>query len=100
MAVAVEDRYLPKELQKSRRTDFRKWFKQNANAELRCYEEPWQWQHAGDWSKLKTFLSSASNFVDLINHRSKQEVLTYWQNIEVHTKTRLTQRAHVWHKNG
>ena len=104
MAVAVEDRYLPKELQKKQAHRFLgKWFKQNANAELRCYEEPWQWQHAGDWSKLKTFLSSASNFVDLINHRSKQEVLMYWQNIEVHTKTRLdtagTRVAHKWSSN-
>lgn len=102
MAIAVKDRYLPKDIQENQAHRFLgKWFQQNANTERRSYEEAWQWQQAGDWSKLKTFLSNASNFMGLIHHRSKQEALMYWQNIETHTKSRLDASvvylAQKWH---
>ena len=102
MAIAVKDRYLPQDQQERQAHRFLgKWFQQHANTERRSYEEPWQWQQAENWSKLKTFLSNASNFVGLINHRSKQEALMYWQGIETHTKTRLdaagARFAQKWH---
>ena len=102
MAIAVKDRYLPNDiLEKQAHRYLGKWFKQNANTERRSYEEAWQWQQAEDWSKLKTFLSNASNFTGLIHHRSKQEALMYWQKIETHTKSRLdasaVHLAQKWH---
>ena len=102
MAIAVKDRYLPEKNQEKQAHRFLgKWFQQNANTVRRSFEEPWQWQQAKDWSKLKTYLSNASNFMALIDHRSKQEALMYWQSIESHSKTRLdamgARLAQKWH---
>ena len=104
MSIAVKDRYLPQDIQERQAHQFLgKWFQKHANTERRSYEEPWQWQNAEDWSKLKTFLCNASNFMGLINHRSKQEALMYWQGIEGHTKTRLdasgARLAQKWHRD-
>lgn len=65
-------------------------------------EIPYQWQQAKNWTRLEEFLTSASRFMGLIKHRSQQEALMYWRNVESHTTTQLNavgiDLARRWYK--
>lgn len=52
-------------------------------------EIPYQWRAAKSWRQLKKCLTERAVFEAFLEHRSSEELLGLWLDIEVHTRTTL-----------
>jgi nephrocystin-3 len=73
---------------------------QSIVSDERAAEEiPYQWQQAKDWKKLQTALSNQTMMAAILEHRSEQELLSYWLELEENIKTDIeTQYEKAWKK--
>jgi len=121
MRIAVSDRYMAGnntignegqsqealKLRCNAHSKLAKWFESHAFKEdnsivsnERAVEEiPYQLQHAKNWKKLQTTLTSRDMLVAILEHRSEQELLSYWLTLEANIKTNIeTQYEKAWKK--
>ena len=79
---AVEDRYLPT-VSHQRRIHQRigTWFRNGPADTRRAQEEPWQWQQAHAWNKLKKCLTDETIVQRLIDLNDGLDLLRYWLSI-------------------
>ncbi|MDC0382018.1 tetratricopeptide repeat protein, partial [Planktomarina temperata] len=62
-------------------------------------EIPYQWQQAQDWKKLQTSLTQQKMLNAILDHRTEQELLSYWLKLEANIKTDIeTQYEKAWKK--
>lgn len=52
-------------------------------------EIPYQWQAARNWLRLKKCLTNRAMLEAFLEHRSSEELLGFWLDVEVHTKATL-----------
>lgn len=121
MRIAVSDRYMAgnntigNEGQSEEALNLRqaahkklvKWFEKYAfkdgqtiiSDERAAEEIPYQWQQAQDWKKLQTILTKQKMLTAILDHRSEQELLSYWLKLEENIKTDIqTQYEKAWKK--
>ena len=121
MRIAVSDRYMAgnntvgnegqsEEALNLRRAAHKKlvrWFEKYAfqdgkglvSDERAAEEIPYQWQQAQDWKKLQTTLTKQKMLNAILEHRSEQELLSYWLTLENNIKTDIeTQYEKAWKK--
>ncbi|MDB2417275.1 tetratricopeptide repeat protein [Paracoccaceae bacterium] len=121
MRIAVSDRYMAgnntigNEGQSEEALNLRhaahkklvRWFEEYAfqdgqgivSDERAAEEIPYQWQQAQDWKKLQTSLTQQKMLNAILDHRTEQELLSYWLKLEANIKTDIeTQYEKAWKK--
>jgi hypothetical protein len=84
MRKAVKDRYIKTKLvQKAAHIDLAKYFQRQPANTRRAEEEPFQWQQAEEWARLKKCLLEPYVLVELTNGvgMTHQKLLSYWHSI-------------------
>ncbi len=90
MRIAVRDRYLAtKAKQRAGHRRLAQWFEGQPVSARRAHEEPYQWNAAQSWRRLKACLVDRQMFEALSEHTSTQEIWNYWINIEQSTAARV-----------
>ncbi|MEY4654561.1 MAG: hypothetical protein RI884_3142 [Pseudomonadota bacterium] len=83
LRVAVKDRYLPDlTSQRAAHRRLARWFASLPPQARRAEEEPWQWQQAQDWPRLRRCLSDQDMFLALRHTQGTQALLSYWIALE------------------
>jgi tetratricopeptide (TPR) repeat protein len=83
--IAVRDRYLSDaKAQVRAHRLIAHWFQDLAYDGRRAEEEPYQWQRAGDYSRLQRCLTERAMFVVILQKFGAQALLAYWIVLEIH----------------
>lgn len=121
MRIAVSDRYMAGNntvgnegqseealnLRQAAHKNLVRWFEKYAfqdgqgivSNERAAEEIPYQWQQAKDWKELQTALTKQKMLNAILEHRSEQELLSYWLKLEANIKTDIeTQYEKAWRK--
>ena len=83
LRAGVRDRYLATDtLQRKKYVTLARWFAARAADARRAEEEPFQWRQAKDWKALKACLTNRAMFEAIYEHRSDEELLAFWLDLE------------------
>lgn len=98
--VAVRTRYLATESDQTRlHTRLAQWFETHPVDARAAEEVPYQWREAKEWERLKVTLTRRSMFEALTTHRSNEELLSYWLDLEREAKADIElDYAEAWEK--
>lgn len=121
MRIAVSDRYMAgnntigNEGQSEEALNLRqaahkklvKWFEKYAfkdgqtiiSNERAAEEIPYQWQQAQDWKKLQSILTKQKMLIAILEHRSEQELLSYWLALKIKINSNIEiQYEKAWYE--
>jgi tetratricopeptide (TPR) repeat protein len=96
--LAVRRRYLPTgEAVQAAHAALAKWFHPSADLNRRAEEEPYQWQMAKRWQRLRQCLTERTLFEAALASRGAEELIAYWVRLQSHQAVDVSKAyRHAW----